>query len=51
MTLHLSTPMGDSLVVGQVYRSSGMTVQKFDTQANLNVLDIVDFNMILYMDY
>lgn len=37
-----STPMGDSLIVNRVYRSRVVTVWKFDTQADLVLLYLVD---------
>lgn len=38
------------LVVDRVYRSCVVIVQEFYTQANLIILDIVDFKVILGMD-
>lgn len=42
--------MGDLLVVDRAYRLCFVTVWEFDTQDNLMVLDIVDFDVIMGMD-
>lgn len=47
----VSTLAGDSLVIDQVCRACMVTLQGFDTLANLILLDILDFNIILGMDW
>lgn len=49
MSLHVSTPVGNSLVVDQVFKSYVMTVSDVDTSTNLIILDILDFDIILGM--
>lgn len=43
--------MGDSLVVDRVFKSCIMTTSNVETYADLIVLDMLDFNMILGMDW
>lgn len=50
VSLDLSTPMGDSLVLDRVFRSYIMTISEVDTCANLIFRDMLDFDMILGMD-
>ncbi|XP_015168356.1 uncharacterized protein [Solanum tuberosum] len=47
--LRFSTPVGDSLVVDQVFRSCVVTIQMRDTRVDLILLDMVDFDLILGM--
>ncbi|KAH0671324.1 hypothetical protein KY285_024119 [Solanum tuberosum] len=49
--LRVSTPVGESLVVDQVFRSCLVTIQGHDTRADLILLDMVDFDVILGMDW
>ena len=48
--VHVSTPVGEFLVVDQVLRSYLVTIQGCDTRANLIMLDMIDFDVILGMD-
>ena len=48
--LRVSTLVGDSLVVDQVFRSCVVTIQRQDTRIDLILLDMVDFDLILGMD-
>ncbi|XP_070007397.1 uncharacterized protein [Nicotiana sylvestris] len=41
--IHVSTPVGDSLVVDQIYRSCVVTLYGFETRADLLLLDMIDF--------
>lgn len=45
------TPMRDSLVVEQVYISYMVTLQGFDTWVDSILLDMLDFNIILGMEW
>lgn len=47
MPMCVSTPVGNSLVVDQVYRSCLKSILECDTRANLIVLDLLNFDMIL----
>ena len=49
--VHVSTPIGEFLVVDQVLRSYLVTIQGCDTRANLIMLDMIDFDVILGMDW
>ncbi|XP_070017561.1 uncharacterized protein [Nicotiana sylvestris] len=49
--VYVSTPVGDSLVVDHVYRSCLVTIRGFETRADLLLLDMVDFDIILGMDW
>lgn len=46
----LATPTGDSLVVDYVYRSFIMTIQEYDTQVDIIMVNMVDFHVILGVD-
>lgn len=46
MPLYVSTFLGNLLVVDQVYISYVVTIQDSDTQDDLIVLDMVDFDVI-----
>ncbi|XP_015165509.1 uncharacterized protein [Solanum tuberosum] len=48
--LRVSNPVGESLVVDQVFRSCLVTIQGRDTRDDLILLDMVDFDVILGMD-
>ena len=50
LSIHVSTPVGDFVVVDQVYYLCIVTLIGYDTHANLKVLDMVDFDVILGMD-
>ncbi|XP_070006021.1 uncharacterized protein [Nicotiana sylvestris] len=49
--VYVSTPAGDSLVVDRVYRSCLVTIRGFETREDLLLLDMVDFDIILGMDW
>nr|XP_016442250.1 PREDICTED: uncharacterized protein LOC107767685 [Nicotiana tabacum] len=49
--VHVSTPIGDSLLVDRVYRSCVVTVYGFDTKVDFLLLEVVDFDVILGMDW
>ncbi|XP_015159293.1 uncharacterized protein [Solanum tuberosum] len=49
--IHVSTPVGESLVLDQVLRSCLMTIQGYDTRVDLILLDMVDFDVILGKDW
>ncbi|XP_070039075.1 uncharacterized protein [Nicotiana tomentosiformis] len=49
--VYVSTPMGDSIVVDCVYRLFLVVLSGFHTRANLLLLRMVGFNVILGMDW
>ncbi|XP_070032533.1 uncharacterized protein [Nicotiana tomentosiformis] len=49
--IYVSTHMGDSLVVDWIYRSCMVTFCGYDTRADLLLLDMTDFEVILGMDW
>ncbi|XP_070026438.1 uncharacterized protein [Nicotiana sylvestris] len=49
--VYVSTPVDDSLVVDQIYRSYVVTFYGYETRADLLLLDIIDFEVILGMDW
>ncbi|XP_070003448.1 uncharacterized protein [Nicotiana sylvestris] len=49
--VHVSTPVGDSVVVDRIYRSCMVTFYGFKTRADLLLLDMTDFEVILDMDW
>ncbi|XP_070026199.1 uncharacterized protein [Nicotiana sylvestris] len=49
--IHVPTPVGDSVVVDQIYRSYVVTLCGIKTRANLLLLDMIDFEVILGMDW
>ncbi|XP_070005343.1 uncharacterized protein [Nicotiana sylvestris] len=48
--VHVSTLVGDSGVMDWIYRSCVVTFCGFETRADLMLLDIIDFEVILGMD-
>lgn len=48
--IHVSTPIEESLVVDQAYRSYIMTFTMCETWTNLFVLDMIYFDVILFME-
>ncbi|XP_070015104.1 uncharacterized protein [Nicotiana sylvestris] len=48
--VYISTPMGDSHVVDRVYRSCMIALSGFETRADLLLLNMVDFDVILGID-
>ncbi|XP_070032230.1 uncharacterized protein [Nicotiana tomentosiformis] len=51
VSVYVSIPLGDSVVVDCVYRSCGVTFCGCETRTDLLLLDIVDFEVILGMDW
>ena len=51
LSIRVSTPVGDSVVVDWVYRLCTVTLMRYDTHADSKVLDMIDFNVILGMDW
>ncbi|XP_070005133.1 uncharacterized protein [Nicotiana sylvestris] len=49
--IYVSTPMGYSVVVDQIYQSCMVTFCGFETSADLLLLDMIDFEIILGMDW
>ncbi|XP_070007953.1 uncharacterized protein [Nicotiana sylvestris] len=49
--VHVSTPVGDSMVVDWIYRSCVVTFYGFETRADLMLLDMINFEVILGMDW
>ena len=49
LPIHVSIPVGDSVVVDQVYRLCTVTLMGYDTHADLKVLEMIDFDVILGM--
>ncbi|XP_070026351.1 uncharacterized protein [Nicotiana sylvestris] len=46
-----ATPIGESLLVEYVYRACQIRVKGRDTLADLIVLDMIDFDMLMGMDW
>ena len=46
----VSLPTGDSLIANRVYKGSKVTIASHEFKADLIVLDIIDFDIILGMD-
>ncbi|XP_070039984.1 uncharacterized protein [Nicotiana tomentosiformis] len=49
--IYVSTPVGDSVVVDQIYQSYMVTFCGYETRADLLLLDMTDFEVILGMDW
>ncbi|XP_070039670.1 uncharacterized protein [Nicotiana tomentosiformis] len=49
-SVHVSTPVGDTIVVDRVYRSCVVSIEGLETQKDLLLLSMVDFDVILGMD-
>ncbi|XP_070035069.1 uncharacterized protein [Nicotiana tomentosiformis] len=49
--VYMSTPVGDYVVVDRVYRSCIVTFCGYETKADLPLLDMTDFEVILGMDW
>ncbi|XP_070050905.1 uncharacterized protein [Nicotiana tomentosiformis] len=47
----MSTLEGDSVVVDHVYRSCVVTIGSFETSVDILLIDVVDFDVILGMDW
>ena len=48
--VYVSTPVGDSVVVNRIYRSCIITFCGYETRADLLLLEMTDFEIILGMD-
>ncbi|XP_070045171.1 uncharacterized protein [Nicotiana tomentosiformis] len=49
--IYVSTHMGDSIVVDRVYQSCLVVISGFETRVDLVLLSMVDFDVILGMDW
>ena len=49
MPIHVSTPVGESVIVEKVYRSCLVTFVGSNTYVDLIILEMVDFDVILGM--
>ncbi|XP_070046708.1 uncharacterized protein [Nicotiana tomentosiformis] len=49
--IYVSTPMGDSVIVDRIHRSCMVTFYGYETRANLLLLDMTEFEVILGMDW
>ncbi|XP_070023193.1 uncharacterized protein [Nicotiana sylvestris] len=49
--VYVSTHVGDSVIVDQIYRSCIVTFFGYDTRADFLLLDLIDFEIILGMDW
>ncbi|XP_070056927.1 uncharacterized protein [Nicotiana tomentosiformis] len=49
--VYVSIPVGDSIMVHRVYRSCVVTINVYDTIVDLLLLYLVDFEVILGMDW
>ncbi|XP_070019620.1 uncharacterized protein [Nicotiana sylvestris] len=49
--VHVSTPVGNSVVVDRIYRSCVVIFCGFETRADLLLLDMINFEVILGMDW
>ncbi|XP_070017351.1 uncharacterized protein [Nicotiana sylvestris] len=49
--VHVSTPVGNFVVVDRIYRSCVVTFRGFETRADLLLLDMINFEVILGMDW
>ncbi|XP_070046798.1 uncharacterized protein [Nicotiana tomentosiformis] len=50
-SIHVSTPVGDTIIVDRVYPSCEVTIGSRDTRVDLSLLGMVDFDVILGMDW
>ena len=51
MPIHVSTPVGESVIVEKVYRSCLVTFVGSNTHVDLVILEMVDFHVILGMTW
>ena len=51
LSIHISTPVRDSVVLDRVYRLCIVTLIGYDTHVDLKVVDMIDFDVILGMDW
>ncbi|XP_070017919.1 uncharacterized protein [Nicotiana sylvestris] len=47
----MSTPVGDAIIVDRIYRLCVVTIGSLETSVDLLLLDMVDFDVILGMDW
>ncbi|XP_070032911.1 uncharacterized protein [Nicotiana tomentosiformis] len=50
-SVHVSTSVGDTIIVDRVYRSCVVIIGGLETRVDLLLLSMVDFDMILGMDW
>ncbi|XP_070039369.1 uncharacterized protein [Nicotiana tomentosiformis] len=48
---HVSTLVGDTIIIEHIYRSCVVTIRSLDTRVDLLLLSMVDFDVILGMDW
>ncbi|XP_070024836.1 uncharacterized protein [Nicotiana sylvestris] len=51
LPVHVSTPVGDTIIMDHVYRSCLVTIGGLETRVDLLLLGMVDFDVILGMDW
>ena len=51
MPIRVSTPVGETVIVGKVYRSCLVTFVGSNTHVDLVILEMVDFDVILGMTW
>ena len=51
MPIRVSTPVGESVIVEKVYRSCLVTFVESNTHVDLVILEMVDFDIILGMNW
>ncbi|XP_070052626.1 uncharacterized protein [Nicotiana tomentosiformis] len=51
VTVYVSTPVGDAIVVDRVYYSCMVTIGSLETRVDLLFLDMVDVDVIVGMDW
>ncbi|XP_070032325.1 uncharacterized protein [Nicotiana tomentosiformis] len=49
--VYVSTPMGNSVVMNRIYRSCVVTFYVYETRVDLLLLNMIDFEVILGMDW
>ncbi|XP_070034815.1 uncharacterized protein [Nicotiana tomentosiformis] len=50
-SVHVSSPVGDTIIVDRVYRPCVVTIGSLDTRVDLLLLNMVDLDVILGMDW
>ncbi|XP_070014388.1 uncharacterized protein [Nicotiana sylvestris] len=50
-TVYVSTPVGDAFIVDRVYHSCLVAIGSLETRVDLLLIDMVDFDVILHMDW
>ncbi|XP_070034443.1 uncharacterized protein [Nicotiana tomentosiformis] len=50
-SVHVSTPVGDTIIVDRIYRSCVVTIEGLKTRVDLLLLSMVDFDVILGMNW